>query len=123
MRRDNIDFFYIAEDQLAMHARLENWARYVAVRTPHWVSPTWRQGKSNGRQWHEPEIKAEVNTLDGHELEKGVAALPWQNRDCIRWAYVFKTPPWVLRKQKGFTEDDIYTYIKAGRRMLINRRV
>jgi hypothetical protein len=122
MRRDLPDFFLIAESQQAIHMRLENWARYVAVRHPNWISPMWKQGKSNGRQWHAPEVKAEVDTLDGHALEKAVSGLPWAHRDSLRWFYVHKTNPHWPRKALGVTDGGLQDLVKAGRQMLINRR-
>src|SRR5688572_19840232 len=114
MRRDNIDFFLVPETQMAIHLRLENWARYVAVRFPHWVSPMWRQGKSNGRQWHVPEPRPEVNTLDGHAIEKAVAALPWAHRDALRWAYVHRTNPSKPRRALGVTDNGLMELVRSG---------
>ena len=122
MKRENIDFFLIQESHQPIHARLENWQRYVQVRKPHWTSPMWRQGKSNGRQWHTPEVKPEVDTLDGHAIEKAVSSLPWAHRDALRWYYVHRTNPSRPRRALGVTDGGLMELVRAGRQMLINRR-
>lgn len=118
-----VDFHYVEEHQLAIHDRLLNWSRYVGVRHPGWVSPIWKLGRSNGRQWHVPEIRVSVNTQDGHIMEKAVAALPWAHRDAVRWAYIHRTNPSKPRRALGVTDDGLFELIRAGRQMLINRRV
>jgi hypothetical protein len=118
-----VDFFYIPDNQQDMHERLENWARYVAVKRPHWTSPMWRQGKSNGRQWHVPDLAPVVDTLDGHALEKAVGALPDAHRDSLRWFYCYRTNPSKPRRELGVTDEGLILLICDGRRMLINRSV
>lgn len=125
MKREPVDFFIVADHHLAIHARLENWARYVESRPgnakPH---PMWAQARSNSRQWHQPEPRIYVNMLDGHAMEKAVYLLPEKNRDAIRWAYVYR---WVypkrIRQALGVTDDGLMRLIADGRSMLNNRRV
>ncbi len=118
-----VDFFRIPGDQQAIHERLENWGRYVAVKRQYWVSPMWRQGRSGGRQWHVPELAQVVDTLDGHKIEKGVGMLPEPHREALRWSYVYKTHPSRPRRALGVTEGGLMRLISDGRRMLINRGV
>lgn len=119
----NPDFHYIAPEQKAIDERLENWARYVQVKSPSWVSPIWKLGKSNGRQWHEPEYRPSCDTLDGHVLEKAVYALPSLHREVLRWAYVYRYHEQRFRKQNGLTRESLHQVLQDARRMLINRRV
>lgn len=121
MKRDCIDFFAVEEPHLVMHDRLSNWARYVQVRGVHWQAPIWRLGKSNGRQWHEPEAKPLVDTLDGHAIEKAVGLLPIPHRDALRWFYVTKTGPARIRRLLGVNDVGLMRLCKDGRVMLINR--
>lgn len=123
MKRESVDFFIIADRHLAIHDRLTNWARYVSVRGVRWQGPIWRMGKSNGRQWHQPELTVPVNLLDGHKLEKAVGSLPGPHRDAIRWAYVFRTNPSRMRQHLGVTDSALYQLVTGGRNMLINRAV
>lgn len=122
MKRDDCDFFFVAERHLALHVRLLNWSRYVAPRKAWWVAPIWRMGKSNGRQWQEPELKPAVDTLDGHRMEKAISALPEKHRDVVRWAYVHCTHPSKIRKQLGLSNEAVVKLLQDGRDMLVNRR-
>lgn len=118
-----VDFFFVPDNQQNMHERLCNWSLYVAVKRPHWVSPMWRQGRSGGRQWHVPELKPTVDTLDGHKIEKAVGALPEAHRQALRWSYCYKTNPRIPRRELGVTDEGLIRLIADGRRMLINRAV
>lgn len=119
----NPDFHYVPEDQKAIDARLENWASYVRVKSPSWVSPIWKLGKSNGRQWHQPEFRPACDVLDGMALEKAVFKLPEPHRAAIRWAYVYKRHPAEFCKAQAMSKATLGILINDGRRMLINRRV
>lgn len=126
MRRDDfVDFFLIDAPHLAIHDRLCNWARCVSVPRggARWQSPIWKLGKSNGRQWHEPEMREPLDTLDGHVLEKAVAALPPPHRDALRWSYVVKDSPNKARRRMGVTERELAQLVAHGRMMLVNRGV
>jgi hypothetical protein len=121
MRRDLPDFFYVEESHLAIHDRLLNWARYVQVRGSHWQAPIWKLGRSNGRQWHQPEIKDHINTLDGHVIEKAVGLLPDSHKQAIRWCYVWKSGPARIKRILGVSDDGLMRLVRDGRAMLKNR--
>jgi hypothetical protein len=123
MKREDIDFFVVEDHHLVIHERLNNWARYVKPGLPVAQAPIWRLGKSNTRQWHEPQGREEVNTIDGMALEKAVAALPAPHRDALRWAYVFRTGPWKMRKVLSVSNAGLMKLVKDGRTMLMNRGV
>lgn len=119
----NPDFHYVPNDQRAIDARLENWSRYVAVKLPGWVSPIWKLGKSNGRQWHAPEFRPACDVLDGNQIEIAVRHLPILHRDVIRWAYVYRDHPARFCQRNGIAKSSLGQLINDGRLMLINRRV
>ena len=119
----NPDFQYVPPEQKAMDERLDNWARYVQVKQPSWVSPIWKLGKSNGRQWEEPQFRPMCDTLDGHEIEKAVRDLPPIHMKAMRWFYVYRYSEREFRKQNGLTRDGLVQVLKDARQMLINRRV
>ena len=121
MRRDLPDFFLIPEGQEAIHGKLENWALYVEFKRPSWISPTWKGGRSNGRQWHIPVLRPEVDSLAGHAMELAVRGLPEPHRDAIRWAYIYKTPPIKAQRQIGVTQEALLRLVIDGRTMLKNR--
>lgn len=123
MRVQAPDFHYVAPEHRAIDERLTNWADYVRVKFPSWVSPIWKLGRSGGRQWHQPEFRRSCDTLDGHAMEKAVAMLPAPHRDALRWCYVHRYHEQRYRKQHGVTQEELFRLIEDGRRMLINRRV
>lgn len=120
MRRDDIDFFTVEPHQLAMHERLCNWARYVAVRYTPQQHPMWRQSISNSRQWHVPEPREEVDGLDAMRVEKVVGKLPVPHREALRWCYVWRTGPGKARRNLGVTNEGLKLLVRDGRQMLIN---
>lgn len=119
----NPDFHFIPPDQKAIDARLENWASYVRVKSPSWVSPIWKLGRSGGRQWHQPEHRPMCDTLDGHVIEKAVYLLPELHRSSMRWFYVYRYSEQKFRRESGLTRDGLVQVLRDARQMLINRRV
>jgi DNA-directed RNA polymerase specialized sigma24 family protein len=123
LKRDYVDFFLVPDNQLEMHARLLNWARYV---TPGWSAsqhPMWRQGKSNSRQWHSPVVREDVDQLDGFKIERAVGLLPIPHREAIRWHYVHRSGPMKIRRQLGVTAEGLMKLVNDARAMLRNRGV
>lgn len=121
MKRDNIDFFVVEPHQADIHERLCNWARWVSVRPVPGQHPMWRQSRSNSRQWHQPEPRHEVNTLDAALIEKAVGALPVAHREAIRWQYVWRNGPAKVRRKLGVTDAGLQKLVRDGRQMLMNR--
>lgn len=117
----DIDFHRVADRHQAIHARLENWARWVAVRRPPWMAPIWRLGKPLGRQWNPPEPRIEVDPHDGHAMELAVRNLPELHRSAIRWAYVYRTTPARMARELGVDYRWLHRLVADGRSMLTNR--
>ena len=120
VKTEPIDFHYVDDLHEAIHKRLENWARYVEVRGARWVSPIWKMGKSHGRQWHAPELRPPVDTLDGHKMEKAVERLPVKHRAAIRWNYVYKDTPARTARELAVSYEGLMTLVRNGRSMLKN---
>ncbi|MFD0669709.1 hypothetical protein ACT80S_18465 [Ramlibacter sp. MAHUQ-53] len=123
MKRDFADYHYVPAEQVAVHERLTNWARYVAVRWAPTQAPIWRLGKSNSRQWHQPEPKTDIDAIDAMKIERAVRELPMIQREVLRWAYVHRNGPIQIRKRLGLTADALLHVLLTGRLMLINRSV
>lgn len=118
-----VDFSRIPTRHDAINLRLEQWAKWVSVRPQAWkVQPMFRQYRSHSWQWHSPEIKTELNTLECVEIEKMVSQLPDKHRTAIRWAYVF---PWiapsVIRRELALTKEGLEQLLTDARDMLVNR--
>lgn len=136
-REDHVDYFLVPDGQLAIHAKLEQWARWVRVRPVGWqVAPMFRQYRSHAWQWHTREVQAPVNVPEALEMEKAVAGLPEKNREAIRWAYYWATIPPIVARESGkdfgplaiarrlaVSKQGLLDLIARGRIMLINRGV
>lgn len=124
MRRDEVDFFLVRDDHLAIHARLEDWARWVRVRPHGWqVAPMFRLYRSKAWQWERPDPKPSVNIPEAVEMEKAVSLLPEKNRTAVRWAYVRCDNPLRMARELGVTKQGLFDLVNVARMMLINRGV
>lgn len=123
MKVKSIDYFRVNPEHEAIAKRLMNWADWVQVRTPSWTAPIWKLGKSNGRQWHTPELRQECDVLDAAVIEKAVYALPEKHRAAMRWCYVYKYGEQRFRREQGLTREGVDALLHSSRQMLINRGV
>lgn len=122
MKRDDIDFHAVQDSHLAIHARLEAWARWVRVRPHGWqVAPMFRQYRSHSWQWERPEVHAKTNIPEALEMEKLVSLLPEKNREAIRWAYVWCGGPVVMARKLGVSKEGLADLVRVGRTMLNNQ--
>ena len=115
-----IDFNYIPLHQEEINQRLEHWAKWVSVKGQAWKThPMFRQYRSHAWQWHPPEIRIALNTLECAETERQVSNLPVGNREALRWCYVFSyIPVTAIRKDLGVTREQLGQLIIDGRDML-----
>lgn len=121
-REDFVDFFHIPSGHLAIHERLNAWARWVKVRPHGWqTAPMFRQYRSKAWQWERPEVRTPINTLEVVEMEKQVSGLPEKEREAVRWAYVFGGAPVAMCRKLGVSRQGLMDLIHAGRTMLVNR--
>lgn len=120
--REIVDFNHVATEHEAIHARLENWRRWVTVRPHGWATaPMFRMYQSKARQWHAPVIQTPVDTLDAVLVEKAVAALPEKHRAAVRWWYVYRRNPAAMARSLGVSKQGLADLVDAGRTMLQNR--
>ena len=117
-----IDHNYIEPHHSAIHDRLSNWARYVSVRQIAWpIQPMFRAAKTPKTLDVDAHVRIDVNTLDGHAIERAISALPALNRDALRWWYVRRWSVMRQRKMQGLTDEGLQRAVRDGRQMLINR--
>lgn len=120
--KETVDYCYVAPEHEAIHARLNNWARWVRVHPNRWPThPMWRLFQSKARQWSQPAIPVPVNTLDAADMEKAVYALPVKHREAIRWSYVYGRDPVAMARTLGVSKQGLADLVDAGRTMLRNR--
>lgn len=119
---ETVDYNHVPDHHKAIHARLENWRRWVMVRPHGWqVAPMFRMYQSKARQWETPVIKNPVDTLDAVLVEKAVALLPEKHRDAVRWNYVHAGDPVKMARALRVSKQGLADLVDAGRTMLKNR--
>ena len=122
VQQTNVDYNHVPERHTAIHARLENWRRWVIVRPNGWqVAPMFRLYQSKSRQWEAPVIQNPVDTLDAVLMEKAVSALPEKHRAAIRWSYVHAGNPVAMARALAVSKQGLADLVDAGRTMLQNR--
>ena len=109
------DYHHVSPEHDEIHARLVNWALWADPRQRSMIAPMFRLYKSKARQWHAPDVKPALDTLDAIKLEQAVRALPPDQREAIRWCYVRRTTPARQIRAIGCTYEGLYHLIQAGR--------
>lgn len=117
-----VDYNHVQDRHQAIHARLENWRRWVIVRPHGWQThPMWRNSRTS-RQWEvSPYIGVPVNTIDAALMEQAVYALPEKHREAVRWWYVYRRDPVAMARNLGVSKQGLADLVEAGRTMLNNR--
>ena len=118
-----VDFHHLPTRHDQINLRLEEWARWVRVSGIGWMTqPMFRMALSNSRQWHQPKLREPINTLNAHEIERAVCALPHAHRLAIRWYYVFShIHPGATARKVGTSIATLRTMIDEARDMLMKR--
>lgn len=120
MPTNEIDHFTMPENQAAIHKRLENWARWVRPSHRSAVHPMFRQARSNARQWHQPEIKDQINVQEAVDTEKAIRQMPRKHADSLRWWYVERCGERKARQKLALTQQGLKDIVIAARYMLTN---
>jgi len=122
MRREATDFFTVEPRHEAVHAALENWARWVRNRQSGGKQgPIWRLGKPPQHWEAVDDAPQPVDSLAAADMEKRVGALPWKHCEAIRWSYVYRNNPRSKAQALGMSLDGLQELVRVGRTMLINR--
>jgi hypothetical protein len=125
MIRESVDFNAPIEERYReIHGRLENWACSLRGGLGGGnESPMFRLFRSNDSFEAGRIVSMVVDTHDAHKIDKGVRALPEQQRVAIQWFYVRTISIPKIRKMLGCTKQGLDDLVKSGRAMLVNRRV
>ena len=120
--QETVDYNHVPERHTAIHARLENWRRWVIVRPNGWQThPMWRNSRTS-RQWDiSPHVGVSTDTLDAVLVEKAVAALPEKHRAAVRWSYVHCGNPVAMARALAVSKQGLADLVDSGRTMLKNR--
>ena len=118
-----VDYNRVQDRHQAIHARLENWRRWVIVRPHGWqVAPMFRMYQSKSRQWEaSPHIGTPVDAIDAALMEQAVYALPEKHREAVRWWYVYRRDPAAMARNLGVSKQGLADLVEAGRTLLQNK--
>lgn len=115
------DFFVIAPKHAAIHARLENWARWCHGTPAKSTAPMFAAYRSP-MHWYGIEPGVPVDQLDAQRIAKAVTALPDTHRAVMHWYYIKRWSPGKARRELGLTLGGLHQMLADGRQMLVNRR-
>lgn len=122
MKRDSLDFHAVPAAHERIHARLEDWAHWLANTPGSRSSPMFRLYRSE-YIWEPRNAPKSLNVLDCQRIERGVAVLPEKHGKALRWSYVFRFSPLKARKWIGCTYEELVGLVDDGRQMLVNKGV
>lgn len=116
-----IDFQHVEDKHRAIHERLLNWGRWVTPGRSSFVSPMFRQYRSNAWQWHAPEYRESCDILDGQLVEKEISKLPEPHREALRWCYVHRCAAIHACRALAVSYAGLALLVRDGRQMMCNR--
>jgi DNA-directed RNA polymerase specialized sigma24 family protein len=120
--REIVDYNRVQDQHREIHARLENWAKWLRPRVSGWhTHPMWRNSRTSNQWEASPYIGASIDALDALAIEKAVSALPHKHRDAIRWYYYHKGNPAAMARNLGLSKQGLADLVDSGRTMLKNR--
>jgi hypothetical protein len=123
LKREAVDFFLVPDKQIAIHIRLENWARSCWGGFGTSVSPMFRQYRS-AEHWQGPTAPSmPIDRIDASTIAKEVRKLPEPHMRALNWYYIGNPNEKRTRQDIGCTRTALAQYVLDGRTMLINRRV
>ena len=118
---ETVDYTHVQDRHQAIHARLENWRRWVIVRPHGWQThPMWRNSRTS-RQWDiSPHVGVSTDTLDAMLIEKAVSSLPTKQREALRWCYVHCNNPAAMARELAVSKQGLADLVSSARTMLTN---
>ena len=123
--RSYVDFNHVEPHQMAIDARLKNWALWCnsGWGIPY-SSPMFRMTP------HPPRVRGDidyqsriVDKADAAKIAMGVRSLPEKNRKAINWAYVHPTSPARAMLAIGVGAQALHDLLFYGREMLLESNI
>lgn len=116
------DAYTVPPEHEAVHARLENWGRWVrrsGGASPA-CSPMFRLYRpSNAREMAPPAPSFPPDPVDALLVERAVRGLPERPREALRWFYCFTgTSPSNCARYLGLRPQALPALVAEGRAML-----
>ena len=112
------DFQRVYDHHKWIHGVLINWARWVTPSIGPQTSPMFRDYRSHAWQWHPKEYREACDILEAQEVERKVAKLPPQQREAIRWCYVYRCSPAAAIREMRVSYEALERLVHEARSML-----
>ena len=121
MKASYVDFHAVKPEHHAVHARLENWARWARGRGSSGATcPMFRLYRApRGRDLY-VQVGVAIDSADAAKVQKSMAHLPQSHRLALAWCYITRANPRKAAQQLGESMDGLMALIHAGRQMLLN---
>lgn len=114
-----VDFNHVPAEQLEIHDRLANWAKWARGGNSGNVHPMFRQYRND--YWEPTPPMAQADTLDAVEVQKVMKDIPEKQRIAVQWCYILRTGPTKFCRELGVSKDGLMALINQGRTMIVNR--
>lgn len=117
MRRDDhVDFFIVRDEHLAVHDRLEGWARWVRVRPTGWqVAPMFRHYRPIRGNEERREPRRDINIPEAWEVEQAIAQFESEAmKEAVRWFYYWSRLPRAEARAAGRHPGPVITATSLG---------
>ena len=113
--RDFIEFNRVPPEQMAIHWRLVNWARWCRPSFGSSVHPMFRQAISAARAREDVSTAPPVNEVDARVIQAAYAALQDRERRAIAWFYVTRGSVTGAMRQCGTDKRGLLELINRAR--------
>ena len=114
-----VDFNHVPANQLEIHDRLCNWAKWARGSNSANVHPMFRQYRNN--YWEPIPAMAQADALDAVAVQKVMKDIPEKHRIAVQWCYILRSSPTKFCRDLGVNKEGLMLLIVQGRTMVINR--
>jgi hypothetical protein len=115
-----VDFNRVDPQQVEIHERLENWAKWQRGGHPGNVHPMFRHYRARNAE-SAPSASAEVDGLDAVAVQKVMKDIPQRHRIAVQWCYVQRGSHVKPCELLGVSKQGLFELIVQGRTMVVNR--
>jgi len=111
-----------AEDELATHDALLNWAEWCRVRLAQGraQSAEGRYLAPAGNVYNPPEPRAATNVPRAEKVNAALLEVPRQHRDGLRWRYYLRAPDRAICRALALRPSSYGRFMRDARLMLRN---
>lgn len=114
-----VDFNHVPTNQIAIHDRLVNWAKWARGSRGSNVHPMFRQYRND--YWEPAPPQSSADVLDAVKIQKVMKDIPEKQRIAVQWCYIARSNPTKAAKDLATSKSGLMELINDGRTMISNR--